>query len=34
MSPYDSVDGAERRMMLSARAADINRGVFPDEGTN
>lgn len=33
MPPYDSVDGPDRRMMLSARAADINRGVFPDEGT-
>ncbi len=29
MSPYDSVDGYKRRVMLSERAADINRGVFP-----
>jgi len=31
LSPYDSVEGPKRRMLLSARAADINRGVFPEE---
>jgi hypothetical protein len=31
MPPYDELEGAARRMTLSSRAADINRGVFPDE---
>ena len=33
LPPYDSVAGAQRRMLLSSRAADVNRGVFPGEGT-
>jgi hypothetical protein len=32
LPPYDTVAGPDRRQMLSTRAADINRGVFPDEG--
>lgn len=31
MPPYDTVAGYERRMLLSKRAADINRGVHPDK---
>jgi cation transport ATPase len=32
MSPYDDVEaGYPRRMLLSKRAADINRGVYPQE---
>lgn len=30
LPPYDDVAGFHRRQLLSARAADINRGVFPD----
>jgi hypothetical protein len=30
LAPYDQVDGPDRRRMLSRRAADINRGVYPD----
>ena len=33
LPPYDSVTGPQRRMLLSSRAADVNRGVFPGEGT-
>lgn len=36
IEPYDEYDGYEREVMLSRRAADINRGFFPgqqpDEG--
>jgi hypothetical protein len=32
--PYDAVRGYAKRTLLSQRAADINRGVFPDETTN
>jgi hypothetical protein len=31
LAPYDSAEGYKRQMMLSKRAADINRGVFPEE---
>ncbi len=31
LPPYDEVVGFERQLMLSARAADINRGVYPDQ---
>jgi hypothetical protein len=32
MAPYDEVDeGYQRRMLLAKRAADINRGVYPQE---
>lgn len=31
MSPYDSVDGYQRKLLLSTRAANINRGLFPDQ---
>lgn len=37
MPPYDDLDRQEafkRRATLSARAADMNRGVFPDETVN
>jgi hypothetical protein len=30
MPPYDVLDGYKRRMTLSQRAADINRGVYPE----
>jgi len=33
MPPYDKLDGYERKIELSRRAADINRGVFPEEPT-
>jgi hypothetical protein len=33
LSPYDTTDEAMRQLELSTRAADINRGVFPDDGT-
>ena len=32
LPPYDTVYGYERKLMLSRRAADINRGIFPPEG--
>jgi hypothetical protein len=32
LPPYDTVEGPDRRQMLAVRSADINRGVFPDEG--
>jgi hypothetical protein len=31
LPPYDSLEGIQRRTTLSRRAADINRGVDPDE---
>jgi hypothetical protein len=31
MPPYDEVTGYQRRMLLSQRAADINRGMYPQE---
>ncbi|MBK8030129.1 MAG: DUF4231 domain-containing protein [Chloroflexi bacterium] len=30
--PYNELDSVGRRVKLSERVADINRGVFPDEG--
>lgn len=30
LPPYDVVDGYERRQLLSTRAANINRGSYPD----
>jgi hypothetical protein len=30
-APYDAVEGYERKLLLSTRAANINRGVFPDK---
>jgi Protein of unknown function (DUF4231) len=30
LTPYDKLTGAARRRALSVRAADINRGVFPE----
>ena len=33
MPPYDEVTGYQRRMLLSNRAADINRGMYPQEIT-
>lgn len=30
LPPYDTLEGYERRRMLSMRAADINRGFFPE----
>ncbi len=34
MPPYDEVTGYQRRMLLSQRAADINRGMYPQEITS
>lgn len=31
LPPYNEVSGYERRMLLSERAANINRGFFPDK---
>lgn len=31
MPPYDEITGYQRRMLLSQRAADINRGMYPQE---
>ncbi len=31
MPPYDEVTGYRRRMLLSKRSADINRGMHPDD---
>lgn len=31
MPPYDVVQGYQRRQLLSSRAANINRGVYPDK---
>jgi hypothetical protein len=31
MPPYDEVIGYQRRMLLSQRVADINRGMYPQE---
>lgn len=33
LSPYDTLDSIDRRLKLSERAADINRGSFPDESS-
>lgn len=33
LPPYDEVKGFHRRQLLSTRAADINRGVFPEKST-
>lgn len=30
LAPYDEVDGYQRRLLLSSRAANISRGVYPD----
>jgi hypothetical protein len=31
LAPYGEIDGYERQVLLSRRAADINRGFFPDQ---
>ena len=31
LPPYDSIEGYQRQMAVASRAADINRGVFPEE---
>jgi hypothetical protein len=33
LSPYDDLEGYDRRRTLSTRAANINRGLFPDQET-
>lgn len=33
LPPYDSLTGYKRQVELSRRAADINRGMFPEEPT-
>jgi hypothetical protein len=30
LSPYDGVEGYERRRLVSVRAANVNRGLFPE----
>jgi hypothetical protein len=30
LTPYDNLEGYDRRRLLSMRAANINRGFFPD----
>ena len=32
MPPYDEIEGYQRRMLLSKRAADVNRGMYPQDG--
>ncbi len=34
MPPYDEVEGYQRQMLLSKRAADINRGMYPQDSVN
>jgi len=34
LPPYDKLDGYRRKLTLSQRAADINRGVYPQEVAN
>jgi heme exporter protein D len=31
LPPYDTVEGYERKLLLSTRAANINRGIYPDQ---
>ncbi len=31
LPPYDTLDGYKRKQLLSERAADINRGMYPDK---
>ena len=31
MPPYDEIEGYQRRMLLSKRVAEINRGMYPDD---
>jgi hypothetical protein len=31
LEPYDALDGHERKSQLSIRAANINRGFYPDK---
>ncbi len=33
MPPYDEISGYQRRMLLAQRAAEINRGMQPEEAT-
>lgn len=30
LTPYDAIEGYERKQLLSIRAANINRGIYPD----
>lgn len=34
LEPYDEVSGFERKQLLSIRAANINRGVYPDKSAD
>lgn len=34
LAPYDALEGYHRRRMLAVRAADINRGFFPETDGN
>ncbi|MEL7435194.1 MAG: DUF4231 domain-containing protein [Chloroflexota bacterium] len=34
LEPYDTVSGYERKQLLSIRAANINRGVYPDKSAD
>lgn len=31
IAPYDTVSGYHRKLLLSTRAANINRGIYPDQ---
>jgi len=33
LPPYDRLDGYRRKLTLSQRSADINRGVYPQDVT-
>jgi hypothetical protein len=34
LEPYDGLSGFERKQQLSIRAANINRGIYPDSSAN
>lgn len=34
LEPYDRLEGHERKLQLSTRAANINRGIYPDKSAN
>ncbi len=34
LEPYDQLSGTDRKLQLSIRAANINRGIYPDKSAN
>lgn len=34
LEPYDQLTGTDRKLQLSIRAANINRGIYPDKSAN